>query len=209
MDEPTRSRCLEPFFTTKGERGTGLGLSMVYGMVQRHGGDIIIESAADQGTRVRLIFPAGTTQLPASPDTAIQPRVVQALRLLLVEDDPLLRETLVNILTEDGHEVIAADGGQAGIDAFVDAHDRDHPIHAVITDLGMPHVDGSKVAASIKERSPGTPVILLTGWGHRLLSDNDIPENVDRVLGKPPKLNELRDALASLMTAANPLPMAL
>jgi PAS domain S-box-containing protein len=197
MDETTRSRCLEPFFTTKGERGTGLGLAMVYGMVQRHGGDVAIESAPGHGTSVRLIFPAAEPSVTPGPVT--QPRVVQALRLLLVDDDVLLRETLINILREDGHEVIAADGGQAGIDAFCEQHERHQPVDAIITDLGMPYVDGRKVAAFIKQRSPGTPVILLTGWGHRLLSDNDIPENVDRVLGKPPKLQELRAALADVI----------
>ena len=68
----------------------------------------------------------------------------------------------------------------------------------VITDLGMPYVDGRKVASAVKSDSPSTPVILLTGWGQRLVSEGDIPPNVDRVLNKPPKLRELRAALADL-----------
>jgi PAS domain S-box-containing protein len=203
MDEMTRNRCLEPFFTTKGERGTGLGLAMVYGMVQRHGGDITFDSTPGVGTSVRLAFPAAPSKSSAA-GTAIPPRLVGALKLLLVDDDPLLLETLVNILEEDGHEVIAADGGQAGIDAFGETLRRREPVDVVITDLGMPHIDGRQVAASIKGSSPSTPVILLTGWGHRLLSDNDIPENVDRVLGKPPKLKELRAALAEVTAANSP-----
>jgi CheY-like chemotaxis protein len=71
----------------------------------------------------------------------------------------------------------------------------------VMTDLGMPYVDGSKVAASIKELSPSTPVILLTGWGQRLQADNEVPPHVDKLLAKPPKLSDLREALASLVLA--------
>jgi CheY-like chemotaxis protein len=72
----------------------------------------------------------------------------------------------------------------------------------VITDLGMPYVDGRKVASAIKTDSPSTPVILLTGWGQRLVAEGDVPPHVDRVLNKPPKLKELRAALAELAGAS-------
>src|SRR5665213_3228044 len=89
MDEATRRRCLEPFFTTKGERGTGLGLAMVYGIVQRHGGDIEIESAPGQGTTFRLLFPVGVTA--AEPGKPVADLTVPARqRILIVDDDPLL-----------------------------------------------------------------------------------------------------------------------
>jgi FixJ family two-component response regulator len=71
----------------------------------------------------------------------------------------------------------------------------------VITDLGMPRVDGRKVARFVKSASDSTPVILLTGWGHRLMAEEDIPQHVDRVLSKPPKLRDLREALALCMSA--------
>ena len=71
----------------------------------------------------------------------------------------------------------------------------------MITDLGMPHVDGRQVAEAVKSASPSTPVILLTGWGRRLLAENDVPPYVDRVLAKPPKLREVRDALVQLCPA--------
>lgn len=199
MSEETRSRCLEPFFTTKGERGTGLGLAMVYGMVQRHGADLEIESAPGAGTTMRLIFPVVSAEPGRSDRVADTPRPARRLRILLVEDDPLVRETLWETLERDGHAVLAADGGRAGIDAFCAAERRAEPFDVVITDLGMPHVDGRKVASAVKAASASTPVILLTGWGHRLLTDSDIPEHVDRVVSKPPKLTELRMTLAELV----------
>ena len=96
----------------------------------------------------------------------------------------------------------SAAGGQEGINAFATAHQRQEPFSVVITDLGMPYVDGRKVSAAVKTLSPKTPVILFTGWGQRLLAERDIPEHVDRILNKPPKLYDLRAALAEL-TATN------
>jgi nitrogen-specific signal transduction histidine kinase/ActR/RegA family two-component response regulator len=198
MDEATRRRCLEPFFTTKGEQGTGMGLAMVFGMAQRHGAELEIESAVGVGTAMRLIFPGASAVSDAIADRQIAQMPMRALRILVVDDDPLVVRSLRDILTTDGHIVTAADGGQAGIDAFL-ASRSEAPFAAVITDLGMPFVDGRKVAAAIKAASPATPVVLLTGWGHRLLEDKDVPPNVDRVLAKPPRLQQLRSTLASLI----------
>src|ERR1043166_3431543 len=197
MDEQTRKRCLVPFFSTKGKRGTGLGLAMVYGVVQRHEGTIEIESAPGQGTTVRLIFPIrealpGDTAEPG-PDAARTP-----LRILCIDDEPLLRELLHDTLEGDGHRVQIADGGQAGVDAFRAAHRRGPPFDVVVTDLGMPHLDGCQVAKAVKAESPGTPVILLTGWGSFMKADGDLPAEVDAVLSKPPQAKELREALNRL-----------
>jgi signal transduction histidine kinase/ActR/RegA family two-component response regulator len=201
MDEETRRRCLEPFFTTKGERGTGLGLAMVYGVVQRHSADLEIESTAGKGTTVRLSFAA-----PANVDTnlalpEIPQKVLSRARILVVDDDPLLIRALCETLESDGHEVITAYGGQEGIEAFRDAQGRGKPFAVVITDLGMPRVDGRKVASIVKSESQSTPVILLTGWGQRLVAERDVPPHVDRVLAKPPKLRDLREALAFCLSS--------
>ena len=196
MDEDTRRRCLEPFFTTKGERGTGLGLAMVYGTIERHSAQIEIDSARGKGTTMRLNFtlPAGAGE----PARAVAvPRPLAPLRILAVDDDPLVLKALRSALENDGHVVVAADGGQAGIDLFHAAQQRNDPFTVVITDLGMPYVDGRKVASAIKAMAPATPVILLTGWGQRIVADGDLPVHVDCVLSKPPKLAELREALAS------------
>jgi PAS domain S-box-containing protein len=196
MNEDTRQRCLEPFFTTKGERGTGLGLSMVYGTVQRHGGDIEIDSAVEQGTTMRLVFSAQTAVLALSAAPTSGRIVLPRLRILVIDDDPLLLKSLRDALEADGHQIVTANGGQEGINAFAAASRGEKPFDAVITDLGMPYVDGRKVAEAIKSFSRSTPVILLTGWGQRLIAEGDVPSHVDQVLSKPPKLRQLREALA-------------
>jgi CheY-like chemotaxis protein/anti-sigma regulatory factor (Ser/Thr protein kinase) len=204
MDEETRRRCLEPFFTTKGERGTGLGLAMVYGVVQRHSADLEIESTPGKGTTVRLSFAA---PVGFAPDVALPEAAFAApsrLRILVVDDDPLIIRALCETLEMDGHEVITANGGQAGIDAFIAAQKRSKPFSIVITDLGMPRVDGRKVASFVKSASESTPVILLTGWGQRLMVEGDVPAHVDRVISKPPKLRELREALRFSVSPPGP-----
>jgi PAS domain S-box-containing protein len=198
MDEDTKRKCLEPFFTTKGERGSGLGLAMVYGTIQRHNGQIEIDSELGKGTTIKLIFPVGLTVGDASSAPVSDVRPSRGLRILVVDDDPLLLKSMRDTLESDGHEVVVADSGQSGIDAFAGANRRRQPFDAVFSDLGMPYVDGRKVAAAIKALSPRTPVVLVTGWGQRMKAENDLPPDVDRVLSKPPKIGELRKALADL-----------
>jgi PAS domain S-box-containing protein len=195
MDEDTRRRCLEPFFTTKGTRGTGLGLAMVYGVVQRHNAALEIESEPGKGTLVRVSFPVASEPVAAGSASPRPP--VPPMRILLVDDDPLLLKSLCDTLESEGHEVTTASGGQAGINAFVESHAAGRPFPLVITDLGMPHVDGRKVAATIKNSVPATVVIMLTGWGRRLSAEGQVPPGVDQVLSKPPKAVELRAALAT------------
>ena len=117
-------------------------------------------------------------------------------RILIVDDDALILGALRFALHGEGYEVIAAKGGQAGIDAFTAAAASTEPFSAVITDLGMPQVDGYAVAAAIKTLSAGTPVILLTGSGHAVRAS----AHVDRLLEKPTRLAELRSALSELIS---------
>jgi len=106
-----------------------------------------------------------------------------------------LLQSLRDTLEGDGHVVDVAAGGQEGIDKFCAESNGTKPFAVVITDLGMPYVDGRKVAGAVKAASPSTPVILFTGWGQRLAADGDTSLHVDCVLAKPPKLRELREAL--------------
>ena len=119
-------------------------------------------------------------------------------KILLVDDDPMLIKSLQDTLQEDGHLVTATNGGQAGIDVFTKALREGNGFDLTITDLGMPYVDGRKVAARLKELASSTPVILLTGWGQRMIADNETPNHVDKVLSKPPRLHELRAAFVEL-----------
>ncbi|MGC3979761.1 MAG: CHASE3 domain-containing protein [Steroidobacteraceae bacterium] len=195
MDEDTRRRCLELFFTTKGERGTGLGLAMVYGMVQRHSAEIRVDSELGKGTRMQLSFDVPQKTDWVAPAAAFE-TLPAGLRILVIDDDPVLLKSLHDTLENDGCVVTTASGGQQGIATFT--HEP-QSFDGVITDLGMPFVDGRKVAEAIKTASPQTPVLMLTGWGQRLAAEGDIPPHVDRVLSKPPRLRELRAALAELV----------
>jgi len=195
MDENTLRRCMEPFFTTKGERGTGLGLAMVYGIVQRNNGVIEIESAPGAGTTIRVRFTV-VRSAPAQLNPTVEADVLSPRRVLVIDDDPLVVEVMRDILERDGHQVSVAEGGETGISIFREACTRGEAFDIVLTDLGMPYVDGRRVASAIKAESGSTPVILLTGWGRRLLAEGDLPPHVDQVLSKPAELAELRHAMA-------------
>jgi signal transduction histidine kinase/CheY-like chemotaxis protein len=199
MDEDSRRRCLEPFFTTKGERGTGLGLAMVYGMAQRHGAGIEIESMPGKGTCVRLSFQAADAITP--PERSRPATIPGRLRILLIDDDPVLLRSMREILELEGQEVEVAGGGQEGVDLARKAVLEDRPFSVAFTDLGMPHMDGRQVAIALKAIAPRMPVVMLTGWGERLVSKGDVPQDVDLVLSKPPKVSALRSALAQLCGA--------
>jgi len=194
MDAETRQRCLEPFFTTKGERGTGLGLAMVYGFVQRHGAEMQIDSVPGQGTKIRISFPIAEATKDTDANAGSSAAAPTNLRILVIDDDPLVLDALRATLEVEGHSVVSTTDSRQGVDAFHAARATE-PFEVVVTDLGMPHLDGRGVAKAVKETSPHTPVILLTGWGQRLGTDSDALGHVDRVLGKPPKARELRAAL--------------
>jgi signal transduction histidine kinase/ActR/RegA family two-component response regulator/HAMP domain-containing protein len=197
MDEETRRRCLEPFFSTKGKRGTGMGLPMVYGVMERHEGRIEIDSELGKGTTVRLVFPLGENA-GDSLNTPVESAAPAPLHILCIDDEPLLRELLKELLESDGHTVQVADGGQTGLHAFRQASERNRSFDIVITDLGMPFLDGRQVAKAIKSESPATSVIMLTGWGAFMKADGDVPVDVDGILSKPPRARELREALTRL-----------
>jgi CheY-like chemotaxis protein len=172
---------------------------MVYGTVQRHGAEIYIDSVVGVGTTMRIAF---SRRAGASVDQVASTGVVAVLRrmrLLVIDDDPLLLKSLRDILETDGHQVTVANGGKDGIEAFSAALARGEPFAAVLTDLGMPHMDGRQVARALKNLSATTPIILLTGWGQRLIDDGDLPQHIDQMLSKPPKLRTLREALAKCM----------
>ncbi|HWY32480.1 MAG TPA: ATP-binding protein [Candidatus Acidoferrum sp.] len=195
MDETIRKRCLEPFFSTKGKRGTGLGLAMVYGIMERHEGRIDIDSAPGKGTTMRLIFPVPRTAAAAAPaaDTNGQSG---PFHILCIDDEPTVRTLMSEMLRHDGHEVETADSGRSGLNAFETARASGKPFDVVITDLGMPHMDGREVATALKHQNPKTPVFMLTGWGDFMKEDSGQP--VDAILAKPPRIQEIRNLLREI-----------
>jgi signal transduction histidine kinase/response regulator RpfG family c-di-GMP phosphodiesterase len=196
MDETTRQRCLEPFFSTKGQRGTGLGLAIVYGVMERHGGRVEIESKPRAGTTMRLVFPSATfsTSGITKPLAGNEPKL-RPLRVLCIDDEPLLRNVLIELFRIDGHEASAADSGETGLELFRQAGRKGRPYDVVVTDLGMPHMDGRQLAQMVKRESPSTPIILLTGWGRIMQEQGERPADVDIVLSKPPRPHDMRQAL--------------
>lgn len=198
MDEETQERCFEPFFTTKGKRGTGMGLAVVYGTMERHGGHIEVESKLNKGTTLSLVFP---TQEAEDEDTQQLKKPSEHLRILCIDDEPLMRSSLKAALEKENHTVEVADSGRTGLVAFQEARRQEEPFDIVITDLGMPHVGGMEVARTVKKKESTTPVILLTGWGMEVEADQGKLTNVDYLLTKPPKMDELTEALAKVTEA--------
>jgi len=206
MDEKTRQRCLEPFFSTKAKfGGTGLGLAMVYGMMQRHEGSIEVESAQDEGTCVRLKFPIRediTVPEKPAPTTTEKQR---SLRVLCIDDEHTIRQTLNDSLSDFSHRVTVASGGKRGLELFRSALQAKEPYEVVITDLGMPDMDGHQVARVIKAESPQTPVIMMTGWGTMMREDGEKAAEVDAIVPKPPRIQELNKLLLEkTKTVQNP-----
>lgn len=202
MDEETCRRCLEPFYSTKGKKGTGLGLAIVFGAMERHNGQVQIQSKVGEGTAIRLIFPRLDTEPTVEASQAVvAPPGLRPLRILYIDDEPSVCELVQEILGADGHTTDLAASGQVGLDAFHAAAEAGEPYDAVITDLGMPHLDGREVARIIKSGSPETPVILLTAWAKEVKTQQGAPEGVDAILRKPPKAEELRVALTDLCSS--------
>ncbi|MFA0784778.1 response regulator [Fervidibacter sacchari] len=197
MDEQTKQRCFEPFFTTKGEIGSGLGLSMVYGIVQRHEGKIEVESELGQGTLFRIWFPIPKEVTASSAEPEAVPAETPSLRILVIDDDQRVQEALRAMLEHLGHQPVLVDDGAKGIEAFKEALENGTPFDLVITDLGMPKVSGSEVAQQIKELSPNTPVLVITGWGAE-----QKPVHADYALGKPVRLSVLREAITKVWQQA-------
>jgi CheY-like chemotaxis protein len=193
MTEEVRSRCLEPFFSTKEEHGTGLGLGIVYGIVRRHNGTIEIESAPGQGTKVSITLPLYKEEgPPARPEP--EGVMERPLHILVVEDEPLVREVIEVYLREDHHVVQTAANGREGLEKY-----RVGTFDLVLTDRAMPEVNGDVLAAEIKRIDPQQPVILLTGFGDLMSGAGEKPEGVDLVVGKPFTLNSLRQAITKAL----------
>jgi signal transduction histidine kinase len=193
MSEEVRRRCLEPFFTTKGQLGTGLGLAMVYGIVDRHGGTLDVQNTQGGGTTFVISLPKYTgAEHVASTDTAA---VTRPLHVLVADDQPLLCEILAEFLTNDCHTVVTAKNGREALEKFED--DR---FDLVITDRVMPEMTGDQLADVIKTQSPSTPVILVTGYGQTL--GGGIGE-FDYVLNKPVSVIDLRHAVVRVTTEDN------
>ena len=195
MSEETRQRCLEPFYTTKGERGSGLGLSVSYGIIRRHDGSIRIESAPGRGTTFILRLPVLDEE--AAVVTREESEATHPLRVLVVDDYPAIREIVGAYLAEDRHVVETAASGSEALEKFAEGR-----FDLVITDRAMPDMNGEELAAAIKDISPREPVILLTGFADLIHDTGEYSKDVDLVVSKPARLDDLRRAITTVMMNA-------
>jgi CheY-like chemotaxis protein len=194
MTEEVRRRCLEPFFTTKGAHGTGMGLAMVYGIVQRHRGTLDIQSAVGQGTSFLIRLPVHSESFNVMNTKMKTQGPPHKLHVLVVDDEPIVQQLLIEYLSCDGHTVETAANGHEGLEKF-----RAGAFDLVLTDRAMPQMNGDQLAVAVKGLAPEKPVILLTGFADIMAATNERPKGVDLVLGKPLTIMELRQALAKVM----------
>jgi PAS domain S-box-containing protein len=191
MDEATRRRALEPFFTTKGiGKGTGLGLSMVHGMIQQSGGSFVLKSSKGEGTTAELWLPvaADADDFQERADAKLLNGKEGPLVILAVDDDALVLLNTAAMLEDLGHTVLEASSGKSALEILR----REGNIDLVITDQAMPHMTGSDLAAAIRLERPGLPIILATGFA-------ELPPGADEALpklSKPFLQQQLADAIA-------------
>lgn len=199
IPEAARRRIFEPLFTTKGDDGTGMGLPVSHGIIQEHDGVIDVQSAVGEGTRFILRFPAvhpgdrprvvgEDEDAPAEADEA--PAVVRPARLLVVDDEAMVRSVTAKLLRLKGHTVEEADGGLRALDRLAE-----QPFDLVVTDLGMPEMSGSELAYRIRQHHPRLPIVLLTGH----TDAEDQSEYVDVVVKKPFQIHALEKTIQRLL----------
>lgn len=197
MTLEVRKRCLEPFFTTKGAGGTGLGLATAYGIIKRHHGEIKIESEPGKGTRIIIALPSVPISLPdSSPKTRLP---LPPMDILLIDDEEMVRDVVGEYLRADGHRVDLADGPTVGLRMI-----NDGQYDLIITDRSMPDMSGDQLAARAKRIAPHVPILMLTGFGDLMIARGDQPYGVDALIGKPITMDGLRDAIADVTSRSTP-----
>jgi len=191
MSTEVMGRAFEPFFTTKGVKRTGLGLAVTYGTVHRHGGQVMIESALGAGTTVTFWIPTAALEETAAEPAANDSEHRRAA-VLVIDDEADVRDLVADVLASHGHRVTVADGGREGLACF-----KAGSYDLVLTDLGMPDLDGWEVARAIRSSGGDTPVLLLTGWADA--ADSEAATLVDGILKKPFGVDELGAAVAEVL----------
>jgi PAS domain S-box-containing protein len=195
MNEVVLKQCMNPFFTTKGEKGSGLGLAMAYGVIDRHKGEMKIDSILNKGTCISLSLPINNEILNvAAVDEGMN--FTRSLNILCVDDDITINDMIKQIMERKGHKVMQANDGYKGLELYSKSFYQGVSFDLVITDLGMPGLDGSSLSKEIKKINPSIPIILLTGWG-ALINRDDYPA-IDYLLSKPVMTKDLFIAINEL-----------
>jgi len=193
MSEAVRARIFEPFFTTKGRAGTGMGLAMAYGIVQRHQGSISVQSQPGGGSSFTVLLPARPVPLePGAPEQLPAP-IPRKLRVLVVDDDETVRRVLIRQIQRMGHSVADAASGEA---ALAELHAA--PYDLLCTDLGMPGMSGWDLIERARHAQPGLLTLLITGWGDQIEADEARARGADALLAKPFDVARLQQTLEDL-----------
>lgn len=194
MLEDIRQKIFEPFFSTKGAQGTGLGLSVSYSIIERHSGTISVVSEPGKGTNFMIDLPAVVAAL-ASPDTAEVIGDAPSLRILVIDDEEAVRETLAEMLVTVNHKVELAETGHEAVRKM-----RSGGFDFVFTDLAMPEIDGWETARMIRKDWPNVRIVLVTGYGPTIAPPAGEEDLVDAIIGKPFDFAQVQSTLNSLTT---------
>lgn len=192
MTSEVRQHIFEPFFSTKGHAGIGLGLAVSYGIVERHGGTIEAESVAGRGTTFTITLPIAQTRARLEPEA--EKVALMPIKALVIDDEEIVRTTLALSLEELGHEVEQVASGREGLQLL-----KTKRFDVVLTDLSMPEMDGWTVARHVRAAWPETKVLLITGYGATIELSGEAAQLVDAIICKPFDLNELSATLAHAM----------
>jgi PAS domain S-box-containing protein len=202
MDPAVISRIFEPFFTTKGAgRGTGLGLSVVYGIVDQFGGRVDVESEQGVGSTFSIVLPrvdAGEGPAPTNQD--LDRRRPRSATILVVEDERPIRELARRILERRGYRVLDATDGVQALEVAAEAG----RIDLLLTDLTMPRMGGADLAARLLEGRPDLPIVYMSGYGEDQLAEHGVIDSSVRLLSKPFAVNELVQMVEAAMEPAIP-----
>jgi signal transduction histidine kinase len=192
MSEEECSRCYEPFYTTKGDRGTGLGLAAVYGFVQRYGGSVGIQSRKWEGTTFTLTLPSSVVKTMSFAGAESGP--VKPLRVLVLDDQEIIRELIVEMLQAEGHEAVAVENGQEVL-RQIGLSNWD----LVISDQSMPGMTGAQLAAEMRARKSTVPLILMTGFGEEMRTKGGTPPGANLLVSKPVTASTLKKSIAAVV----------
>jgi signal transduction histidine kinase len=198
MSDETRRRVLEPFFTTKGARGTGLGLAVSWGIVKRHGGTIEIESTLGMGSIFLIRLPISTGEAAPEAGAALS-RPVRRGRILVIDDEEPVRCVLRDMLTPGGHTVLEAASGEAGLALL-----EQEAVDVILTDISMPGLSGWNVAAACQRRFPHLPLGFVTGWGDRLDPQETARSGVRFIVSKPFAPADVQGHIVSALASPAP-----
>ncbi|NWF94087.1 MAG: GAF domain-containing protein [Syntrophaceae bacterium] len=194
MTEEVKKRVFDPFFTTKGVPSSGLGMSVSYGIIKRHGGEILIESEPGKGTTFIIHLPVGSERKEVEEKVSKRVTEVQPARILVIDDEESVRDILCRMLEVKGHRVVVASDGEEGIERF-----KNESFDLVFTDLGMPKISGLEVGKTIKEMNPKTPIVMITGWGMELNREKMSESGIDLIISKPFQFDQVIELVSEAM----------